>query len=100
MTMQEMLELGALPLPDDLYYHVYISSDMGRVSLTIYKPRKWLWDKYIFGTNDWPMYVYGAKESMSDILKRLSKRYPAELARKKAQREWYENAKKYEGDHK
>lgn len=100
MTMQEMLDLGALPLPDDMYYHVYISSDMGRIHLSVRKPRKWLWDKYIFGTSDWPIDVNGVKESMTDVLKRLSMRYPAELARKKAQRDWYENAKKFEGDHK
>lgn len=100
MTMQELLDIGALPLPDDLYYHVYISSDTGRVNLIVYKPRKWLWDKYIHGANDWPMHVNAIKETVPDVIKRLSHRYPAELARKKEQREWYENAKKYEGDHK
>jgi hypothetical protein len=98
--MQEMFDIGALPLPDDLYYSVYVSNHIGTVTLTVLKPRKWLWDKYVFSMKDYPIHVNGVKESVTDVIKRLSKEHAQVIAHKQERLDWYENAKKYEGEHK
>jgi hypothetical protein len=103
--MEEMRELGAPALPAGHYYHVR-SDSFGGKYVSIKKERKRLWDQTVAESSgrDWEYDDQGKavrKLSPEEVIfnaahavhKSVYKTQPAE-------RSWWEEFRKWEGDHK
>jgi len=104
MTMQEMLDLGAPELPDDLYYRVR-SDPWAFFYVAIKQPRKHLWDKtvaefmggdYVCGENN-ELVKLPPKEAIRNTAEML---YKDTFKTKPAERTWWDEFRELEGDHK